>query len=51
MGHQILLNIIIAVVWMFLNNNWSPAFDSRLSDRYVADLSVAPLLAKRFLFA
>ncbi|MBK1678693.1 Na+/H+ antiporter subunit E, partial [Rhodospirillum rubrum] len=24
MGHQILLNIIIAVVWMFLNNNWSP---------------------------
>lgn len=23
MGHQILLNIIIAVVWMFLNNNWS----------------------------
>ena len=25
MGHQILLNIIISIVWMFLNNNWSPS--------------------------
>lgn len=24
MGQQILLNIIIAVVWMFLNSDWSP---------------------------